>query len=352
MREIRMILFGLGRVGQAVVEEAPSAPLVLKFVAIFDSRGGAVEPGGLTDAQLRELLEAKRAGKGVPSLPFGRPYEEALTELPRLLAAGPGTVVDATCAGEELIPHLLSALDAGWGVVLANKLPLVGPLSLYRRLTSGKRVRYEATVGAGTPVISVLEYLLDAGDGVRRIRGLVSGTLGYILAACEEGISLSRAVREAWEKGYTEPHPAQDLLGRDVARKALILARTLGLPLELPQVEAEGLCSPELAELPPEEFLDALTRSDHELARRLAAAKRRGRTLRYLLQVEGESCRAGLREVEGGSLLARARGNVTVLEITTARFSSTPLVVYGPGSGPRETACGILADIARLHGKP
>ena len=40
----------------------------------------------------------------------------------------------------------------------------------------------------------------------------------------------------AFELGYTEPNPRDDLGGVDVARKALILARLLGWELEMDQV--------------------------------------------------------------------------------------------------------------------
>ena len=44
--------------------------------------------------------------------------------------------------------------------------------------------------------------------------------------------SFSAAVTLAKDQGYTEPDPRDDLSGKDVARKALILARLAGWPLE------------------------------------------------------------------------------------------------------------------------
>ena len=43
-------------------------------------------------------------------------------------------------------------------------------------------------------------------------------------------MAYSAAVAQAKELGYTEPDPRDDLSGKDVARKALILARALGVP--------------------------------------------------------------------------------------------------------------------------
>lgn len=233
-------------------------------------------------------------------------------------------------------------------MVLANKRPLVGPWEDYRRLTSSGRLRYEATVGAGLPLIAALESLLETGDEVYRIRGILSGTLGFLLQRVEEGIPFSQAVREAMARGYTEPHPAEDLAGTDVARKALILARTLGLPLELPEVAVEPLCPPELGELAPDEFLKALRPLDAEMRRRVESAGKRGQVLRYLAEVSPEGARVGLGEVEWESPLARARGPENVVVLETRRFRERPLVIGGPGAGPASTCAGLLADIVRL----
>ena len=92
----------------------------------------------------------------------------------------------------------------------------------------GRRVRYEATVGAGLPIIDTYRKLEESGDRVLRIEGCVSGTLMYVLSEVCVGRPFSKAVREAVDRGYAEPDPRDDLSGRDAARKGLILARMIG----------------------------------------------------------------------------------------------------------------------------
>ena len=97
-----------------------------------------------------------------------------------------------------------------------------------QRRPGSRQVKYEATVGAGLPIIDTYHKLVETGDRVLRIDGSVSGTLMYVVSAVSAGRPFSQAVREAVELGYAEPDPRDDLSGRDAARKALILARLLG----------------------------------------------------------------------------------------------------------------------------
>ena len=102
------------------------------------------------------------------------------------------------------------------------------------------RSRYEATVGAGLPIIDTFHKLVETGDRVLRIEGCVSGTLMYVVSAVSAGTPFSEAVREAVERGYAEPDPREDLSGPDAARKALILARLLGYRGAAPTPDRPG----------------------------------------------------------------------------------------------------------------
>lgn len=100
---------------------------------------------------------------------------------------------------------------------------------------------YESTVGAQMPIISMLRDILQTGDVVCRVEGLLSATLSYVFTKYNGEVPFSEVVADAWVRGVTEPDPREDLAGADVARKVLTIARELGLRLELEEVEIQNL---------------------------------------------------------------------------------------------------------------
>jgi homoserine dehydrogenase len=212
----------------------------------------------------------------------------------------------------------------------------------------GLALRYEATAGAGLPVLDTLAKLQEAGDRIEEIQGAFSGTLGYIMTALEKGARFSDAVREAWKLGYTEPDPRDDLSGTDVARKALILARTLGRRLELSDIALESLYTPAVDHAEPARFVENLKALDDTFADKVARASREGKVLRYVARIGKRAIRVGVEAVPAGSPLGRLHGTDNTVVIRSKRYTTNPLVVTGPGAGAGVTAAGVLNDIVAI----
>lgn len=349
-RVIPVIVLGNGNVGSTLLRliqetratAARRKGLELQLIGLGDVSGLLYDPAGLSDDVFQSAQRAAEQRQMLGVLPGIRPLEE----LSGLFAAGI-VLVDVTAA-KNTVGLLQGILAAGGGVAMANKNPLTGVWQDTRLLFEKPQVRYECTVGAGLPVIRTLKHLLDAGDQAIQIEGCLSGTLGYLCAGLEQGTPYSQIVTQARSLGYTEPDPRDDLSGHDVARKALILARTAGWPLEMSDLVVEPLYPATLVGLSVDEFLTAARQLDDEYASRFAEAQAEGCTLRYIAQVGPQGGTVGLAPVSKASPLGALRGPANYIAFHTRYYSDLPLVVSGPGAGPLVTAAGVLDDLLDL----
>ena len=346
-RQVDVILLGLGGVGRTLARQivetrqrlAQVSGLFLRVIGLLEIEAYLWDEAGLPDQTIRAAVEARSQGLGLDTLPGSRPLDNWTDQL-----AADQILVDLT-ASSGTGPTLQAALNAGSAVVLANKKPLAQAWSSSQSLFEYPFLRYEATVGAGLPVIKTLRDLVNTGDEIVHIEGCFSGTLGFLCSQFDRGKSYSAAVREAHAAGFTEPDPREDLSGRDVARKALILARTAGWPLEPTDLSVEALYPAGMADLSPAEFMDRLESLDDEYATRVAAAAEEGKVLRYVARVSSEGCQVGLQAVPKSSSLGALDGPANYVAFTTRRYSDTKLAISGPGAGLEVTAAGVLGDV-------
>jgi bifunctional aspartokinase / homoserine dehydrogenase 1 len=354
---MELILLGFGQIGQALaslIARVNRPALSLRVAAVIDRSGFLFDPQGLSPRKLSALAAKKRRGRGLAQLPGGRPASapDAVSHIAGYALTRP-VLVDLTA--DDTGPTLERALTHGMDLVLANKRPLAHRRSVSEALwqtarARGRRILHEATVGAGLPIIDTYHKLVESGDTVVRIEGLLSGTLGYVLNEISDGVPFSRAVRSAMDKGYTEPDPRDDLSGIDVARKALILARLLGYRGELQRRSVESLVPRWARTIPLKEFLGRLEELDSDWETRVKAAAKNSAVLRYVAVVTAEEVKVGVRKVPLASPFASIKGSDNQLVFTTSRYHETPLVITGPGAGAEVTAAGVLNDILRLAG--
>ncbi len=262
-------------------------------------------------------------------------------------------LVDCTASAAVARRHR-DWIERGIHVVTPNKLACAGPLEQYRRLRQRARdsqmhYLYETTVGAGLPILQTLEDIRETGDEVLAVEGILSGTLAYLFNSYDGTRPFSAIVREAHERGFTEPDPREDLSGMDVARKLTILAREMGLDLEVDDVAVEGLVPEGSDEGTIEAFFDRLSSLDDEIAERYREAEAAGEVLRYVGRVDRDGeVGVGLRRYAGSHAFAGLELTDNIVQFRTRRYEDNPLVVQGPGAGPEVTAGGVFADLLRL----
>jgi aspartokinase/homoserine dehydrogenase 1 len=262
-------------------------------------------------------------------------------------------LVDCT-SSEEVAGQYEAILSSNISIVTPNKKANSGPLTRYQKLKStaskrGVKFLYETNVGAGLPVINTLNDLLISGDKALRIEAVLSGTLNFIFSSFGGSKKFSEVVLEAKEKGFTEPDPRDDLNGMDVARKALILSREIGLTLELTDIEVENLVPPECQEeMSVKDFFTKLEKFNGHYYGLFDRANQKGEKLRYMAVIENGKVKVSLASVGSDHPFYSLSGSDNIILLTTERYKERPMVIRGPGAGAEVTAAGVFADVIRI----
>jgi len=267
------------------------------------------------------------------------------------------TIVDCT-TDEGLAAEYVNFLAHGFNVVAANKKANTASMAYYREMreTAARHFRkfmYETNVGAGLPVIDTMQSLIRSGDALISFNGILSGSLSMIFGLLEDGVAFSAAVEKAMQLGFTEPDPRDDLSGMDVARKLLIVAREVGLELELDDIDVEGVIDNGFAAgVERDALIGHLSRLDEAFAERQRAAQAEGCVLRYVGRIEDGQCRVCIDAVPKDQPLGSIRDGENALVLLTRYYQPLPLVLRGYGAGADVTAAGVFGDLLRTAWRP
>lgn len=261
--------------------------------------------------------------------------------------------VDNT-ASEAPIEFYKSILEKSISIVTPNKIANTRSLDEYRALKkisaeSGAQFRYETNVGAGLPVISTLQDLMKSGDQIHQIEAVLSGSLSFIFNTFSSEKPFSEVVLLAGEKGYTEPDPRIDLSGKDVARKMLLLAREMGLEVDMEDIKIDPILPEALMNLETiDAFFTALASEDENMKALSIAASSESKVLRFIASISKEEIKVSLQKVGVDSPFYGLSGADNMIVFNTSRYSDRPLVVKGPGAGAEVTAAGVFSEIISI----
>lgn len=349
-RAISTGLFGVGNIGKALLsqlqgqeEELTKSGIDIRVRALANSKKMLLSETGIDLKMWKEDFD-----KNAVPLDVDKMVDFLDSD------SFPHTLIIDCTASDELPKKYLSWAERNIHIVTPNKKAGVTPYSYYSSLlktceATGTLYLHEATVGAGLPIISTLNDLVNTGDKVKSISGIFSGSLGWLFSTYDGKQPFSSLVLKAKELGYTEPDPREDLSGMDVARKTVILAREIGVKASLDDMSITSLVPENLRSCSKEEFLKRASEMDENMKKLYDEAAKEGKVLRYVGGVrEDGKCYVALDKFAPPHPFALSLGSDNVISFVTERYFKQPLTVKGPGAGIEVTAGGVFADILRL----
>lgn len=353
MKTINIFLAGTGLIGSTLLKQISETNTILKknkkinlcLAGVINSHYMLMQKGGINSLHWKDELE-KREQKAEFSLFVAKMKSMRLENK---------TFID--CTASETVPlYYEKILDAGISIVAANKKSNAGSLQTYKRIKKAEKRNkvtflYETNVGAGLPVINTIKSMVNTGDVITKIEGVLSGTLSYIFNNFYGERKFSEVIKQAKEKGYTEPDPREDLNGLDFGRKLLILAREIGLDLELDDISIQNLIPKKYEKVQSiSDFFSKMRGEDEYFETLKRQAKEDRKVLRYIgfINVKNKRSACSLQMIDNTHPFYSLSGSDNSIAIYSKRYNERPLVIKGPGAGGAVTAGGVFADILSI----
>jgi aspartokinase/homoserine dehydrogenase 1 len=291
------------------------------------------------------------------------------------------------CTGDERVGAKHDDwLGTGINIVTANSTGLSGTKSLreaIKKAERAKKVHYlrEVTVGGGLPVLSTLRDLLSSGDHARRIDGILSVSMSYIMhriapppgvsdcSAYDErstlgayrddksmspaanqtkACSFNQAVKEAIALGLMEEDPIKDLNNEYTARSLMVLAHELGLDgaydVSKIQSQSDSLVSDSV------DYSEIETHLDAKMTERVATAAANGCVPRHTFSIDVNrgTIAINIVDVPCNHIFATTPPGCACVRFFTDRHRTYPLIVQGPSAGADSTASALLAEVLNM----
>jgi len=346
---LNLFICGIGTVGGNLIEQINSQykhlkdtrQLKLKVVGIASSKKAIFDRDGIDLRTYKEKMEQAETSN------IARLKEEIIG-----MNIFNSVFVDCT-ASAEIAALYQDFLDHNISVVTANKIAASGPFDAYEKLKKtalrkGVKFLFETNVGAGLPIIGTINDLLASGDKILRIEAVLSGTLNFIFNTISADIPFSETVRQAKEKGYSEPDPRIDLCGKDVIRKLVILTREAGYKVEQDDVEKHLFLPDAFFEGKIEDFWKQLPTLDADFERRRQILEAEGKRWRFVAKMEMGKTSVSLEAVDGRHPFYNLEGSNNIVLLTTERYREYPMLIQGYGAGASVTAAGVFANIMSI----
>tara|TARA_R110002167_G_scaffold34573_1_gene110352 strand:+ start:152087 stop:154549 length:2463 start_codon:yes stop_codon:yes gene_type:complete len=356
-RHIGLVIAGLGNIGERFIELLPAqlnriyALENIHLVGLLSSKKALISNDGIDVNQALTLFKKDAQPYDYEQLLSwlsNHPYDELI-------------VVDIT-PSEDFSLLYQDFFTQGIHVIGANKWAASSDTANYNKLvnTADKNNSLwlgNTTVGAGLPINYAIKDLKNSGDKITGIAGVFSGTLSWLFETYDGSTAFSTLLLDALTQGITEPDPREDLSGRDVQRKLLILARMAGFELSLEDIDCKNLVPQALQKLSTEEFLTRANELDDFFASALNDANNKACCIRYVARLSvndsanvqaNVQAKVSLEVLPQNDAFASLTPCDNIFQISSHWYQENPLIIRGPGAGRDVTAGGLHSDLVNI----
>ncbi|HAQ19658.1 MAG TPA: bifunctional aspartate kinase/homoserine dehydrogenase I [Prolixibacteraceae bacterium] len=348
--ELNVFLMGIGLVGGNLLEQIKQQQtkllkekhLKIKLAGVANSKRMLFDRDGIDIETFREKMTEEGQFSGLQE------FKDEIIQMNMYNSI----FVDCT-ANEKVADLYAELLNANVSIVTANKVAASSEYENYALLKKtakrkGIKFLFETNVGAGLPIITTLNDLVNSGDTILKIEAVLSGTLNFIFNTIGENVPLSQTILMAKEKGFAEPDPRIDLSGIDVARKLLILVRESGYQFDMKDIKINTFIPEKYFEGSVEDFWKTIAEMDEEFEAKRKRLAEAGRFWRFVAKFDQGKAEIGLQEITAGHPFADLQGSNNLVMFTTERYQEFPMMIKGYGAGAVVTAAGVFADIIRV----
>ena len=348
--ELNVFLLGIGLVGGNLLEQIKQQQpkllkekhLKIKLAGVANSKKMLFNREGIDIATFREKMMAEGQDSSLEN------FKNEIIGLNMYNSI----FVDCT-ANDQAAGLYAELLNANISIVTANKVAASSDYENYALLKKtakrkGAKFLFETNVGAGLPIITTLNDLVNSGDTIVKIEAVLSGTLNFIFNTISETVPLSKTIRMAKDQGFAEPDPRIDLSGVDVARKLLILVRESGHQFNMKDIKINTFIPEKYFAGSLDDFWKTVPELDAEFEEKRAKLVEQGKRWRFVATMEMGKCNVGLEEVDSLHPFYDLQGSNNIVLITTERYNEFPMMIKGYGAGASVTAAGVFSDIISI----
>jgi homoserine dehydrogenase len=354
---INVILFGIGNVGSALINQVLESQQFFQEKRNIDLRFPIITNSTVAFFEKEGVKNVWEANFNKLAIPF---TIEDITDFVKNQGLENVIVVDAT-SSSELVKHYIPLIQNGFDIVAVNQNANVLHIDFYNEIRRNlkkfdKTFLYETNIEAGIPVLQLISDLYYSGEKITKIRGVFSDSLSYVLNRFStEDVPFSKILTDAEKIGLLKADSREELSGVRVAKKLLVLARELGKGAEFLDIKINSLLynDSEVANLQSKSYYDATVLDKYlEIAK---STHVKNEVLRYVgeISIPEDKFEVKLISEPITTAIGQLKGSETVFEIYTQSRGNVPIVVHGDNSGKKTTTIsrGILNDILKVAEK-